>query len=652
MPASRMAMKAVLLFALVSPGQAATVIRSGHAGHWFVPERSGEGWVLEMLSSDQALLYWFTYDEVGQQRWMTAIGEVKPDGEEGERIDFPQLVVTRGARFGATFDPDDVIREIVGEASMRFHTCDEGSFTYSAYGQSQTFEIRRLAGVMGSRCETPHGLAGRRVADHAGQSGSWYDPTHSGEGYALHWATPDQAIITWYSYDASGQQYWMLGVGQVGSDGRIRFPEMHATRGGRFGSGFDPSDVERFAWGELTIELDCHRGIAQYASTIPAFGAGALSLTRLTSLSEVSCPWQVPALTDLYELELAEVPIGGGTPPFAPDPVEVRTITDDGTVLAQRALERGYAPIRFSANTGWIAVGDIVLSSDLHVSADGNRLASSESTEISVAGPPVIWSQATGWQHLSGFAAVSSIVSGVSADFSRMVGRGRTQQQSPQYPWVWTNLGGETRLPLTASIPFGYPTAVSNNGRIVAGNSLRSIAGINRPYAIRWVDQGEPARMLDREGYELGAPMGCNHDCSLIFGSDQSSPSDAHPQSRQAWYWSETEGARYLGSIDQAFLSVIAPYRIGGVTSDGSMVVGTYATSPSTGDVFVWTEHTGLVSLTPLLNAMGIPWPLRSGVDIAPAGGKILLGGETPGWLGSGMLGRNAAVLTLRAKNW
>ncbi|MFB9068960.1 hypothetical protein [Pseudofulvimonas gallinarii] len=85
------------------------------------------------------------------------------------------------ARFGAAFDPDDVIREAVGSASLRFSSCDRGQFSYNAFNQSQTFDVQRLARVMGTRCETPHGVTGREVADHAGQSGSWYDPTHNGE---------------------------------------------------------------------------------------------------------------------------------------------------------------------------------------------------------------------------------------------------------------------------------------------------------------------------------------------------------------------------------------------------------------------------------------------------------------------------------------
>lgn len=645
---------ALVLMIVCGMAQAAMPVRSGHAGHWYATDRSGEGWVLELRGPDSAWLYWFTYDSQGRQRWLTATGQIVPDGDDGQRIDFAQLVVTRGARFGAAFDPDDVIREAVGSASLRFSSCDRGQFSYNAFNQSQTFDVQRLARVMGTRCETPHGVTGREVADHAGQSGSWYDPTHNGEGYALHWATPDQAIVTWYSYDAQGNQYWMLGTGQLDAQGRIHFPDVHATRGARFGTAFDPDDVERFAWGALTFELACDGGSAHYESVLPAFGSGDFDLTRLTSLHEVACPWQRPTLTDLYEFELTEVPIEPGDLPFSPNIVEPRSITNDGTVFALRMLPLGNTPLRFTSPSGWQEIGDIVVPSAFHVSGDGNRIASTEidGESFGIGGPPSLWSASTGWERLAGFAAVYSNVTGVSEDFSYIVGRGSEQFGSGQYMWIWNEHSGELALPFTAEIPFGSPTGVSNDGRIVIGYTRRQIGGVGRAVGVRWMDRGEPEQLIDQYGAELGYPVRCNHDCTLVFGIDQVIPDHTHPYSRQAWHWTQLHGARYLGHLDDAFLPLLAPYRVGGISRNGNMVVGMYATSPQTAEAYVWTEHTGIVSLASLVDVIGQPWPIRSAINVSPDGRKILLGGELPDWGGSGVIGRQAAVLTLRPKHW
>lgn len=257
------------------------VIDERFSSHWSSPERDGEGWMLEILDETTALAYWFTYDENGNQRWLHAVGQIG----EGE-IDFPALVLTTGGRFGPGFDPDDVVRENVGRARMMFADCNTGSLDYEAFGQQQTFAIQRLTSVLSLECETtgpsPH-LDGRE-----GQSGSWFDPSHSGEGYTLQWLPNGQALLIWFSFDTQGDPYWMLGIGQS-SQGMVVFPDVHATRGARFGAAFDPDDVERFLWGELRLELACQTGSAHYHATIPEFGHGTLDLIRLTTLRGLDC---------------------------------------------------------------------------------------------------------------------------------------------------------------------------------------------------------------------------------------------------------------------------------------------------------------------------------------------------------------------------
>lgn len=42
----------------------------GHSAMWYDPARDGEGWMLEILADDRAVLYWFTFDEAGNPRWL------------------------------------------------------------------------------------------------------------------------------------------------------------------------------------------------------------------------------------------------------------------------------------------------------------------------------------------------------------------------------------------------------------------------------------------------------------------------------------------------------------------------------------------------------------------------------------------------------
>jgi hypothetical protein len=49
-------------------------------------------------------------------------------------------------------------------------------------------------------------------------SGSWYDPTHSGEGYVLEVLADQRALVYWFSFDGQGQRRWFFGTGAFEDD--------------------------------------------------------------------------------------------------------------------------------------------------------------------------------------------------------------------------------------------------------------------------------------------------------------------------------------------------------------------------------------------------------------------------------------------------
>jgi hypothetical protein len=616
-------------------------IRSGHAGHWYAADRSGEGWVLELRDAGGAWLYWFTYDEQGRQRWLTAGGNIVADGDSGERIDFSQLVVTRGARFGPDFDPDDVVHEAVGSASFRFDGCDSGQFSYNAFGQSQTFDVQRLARVMGTRCETPHGVIGREVADHAGQSGSWYDPGHNGEGYALHWATPDQAIVTWYSYDDEGNQYWMLGTGQFDSEGRIHFPDVHATRGARFGSAFDPDDVERFAWGELTFDLACDGGSSSYASILPAFGSGQFELTRLTSLHEVACPWQRPGLTDLYDIEVTPLPSAIADYPGEQVLAFRAAMDDDGLIWTTQSTIWGgpYSPIvgkPLSLQPGaqeWVVMEDLELTTNHWLALrSGVATVNGRPSGTADVSQPMRYLHGT-WAPLDPSLPSLAVSTGASRTGNRMLGVTLGGQGDVVPAWHWEDQHGQVDLPgLSASVLFPAsainPILSNEQGTVVFGVLGQFFRPMREPFhhMYVWRDGGAPERIVSADGWVLALPGACNADCTLVFGGashdlEASDPFSAAAARHEPWIWFEdSRHVRYLGQLELP--SPIPPaYGVGGVSPDGSLVVGGYGiysyfssmvdgvprkSNPDrTEDSFVWTPLTGMVSLGRVLDSMG-----------------------------------------------
>src|SRR5262249_27350899 len=73
---------------------AATPVDAHYSGQWFDPTRNGEGIALEILPENRALLYFFTYPPIGapgQQRWLTAIGEMIGNGIEFADVQIPSL---------------------------------------------------------------------------------------------------------------------------------------------------------------------------------------------------------------------------------------------------------------------------------------------------------------------------------------------------------------------------------------------------------------------------------------------------------------------------------------------------------------------------------------------------------------------------------
>ncbi len=72
------------------------VIEAGTSSAWYDPARNGEGFMLEILAGNAAVMYWFTYDGAGAQDWYIAQGEIR-----GNRILFPALMQGIGRNFRA-----------------------------------------------------------------------------------------------------------------------------------------------------------------------------------------------------------------------------------------------------------------------------------------------------------------------------------------------------------------------------------------------------------------------------------------------------------------------------------------------------------------------------------------------------------------------
>lgn len=261
------------------------VLEAGITSSWFDPSHDGEGFLVEILTNDRAVMYWYTYDGEGGQDWLFAPGEVR-----GNRIEFSTLYRASGGIFGPEFDPDKVIVEDVGSASFIWSDCDSGSMSYRIGPGQGRMDLSRIVKLMALDCpEQPQVATHPPVPEEARLSGSWYDPTHDGEGFNLEMLEDNRALVYWFSYDKEGNRRWFFGVGE-NRGGKLVFDEMQTSKGGIFGPDFDPDTVEFPPWGTLELDLDCNEGTATYNSTEEGFGSGVLNVVRLTTIEGFGCP--------------------------------------------------------------------------------------------------------------------------------------------------------------------------------------------------------------------------------------------------------------------------------------------------------------------------------------------------------------------------
>jgi len=263
------------------------------SGSWYTPERNGEGFTLQVLDNGTAHALWFTYPPAGstaQQAWIYASG----GRVEGERIRFEGAFTTRGPRFGPTFDPAAVQVIPWGTLEFRFTTCNQAELTYAgpaAWG-SGTRTVTRLTALAELECTGKRRLGAsgaRTMAGLRARSGAWFDPAHNGEGWNVEELPDGRAQVYWFTYDASGEQAWTIGVSPTSGE-RLTVAEVFRPVGTRFGSGFSVSQVQATPWGRLELDLtSCLAGAVRYQSPLAGFGDGTLTPTRLTVPAGAVC---------------------------------------------------------------------------------------------------------------------------------------------------------------------------------------------------------------------------------------------------------------------------------------------------------------------------------------------------------------------------
>lgn len=584
-----------------APAPSYTTIQAGHSAMWYDPARSGEGWMLEVLPDDGAVVYWFTFDEEGAPRWLTAGGTIVRS-ENGDEIRFDSLIAVHGPQFGPEFDPADAVREDKGSAIFRFHDCDSGEIHFDAYGRQGSFALTRLTRTMGtSGCRPIHGTPGEPVQPYAGQSGSWYDPAYSGQGYSLGWMANGDAALVWFTFDSEGQPYWLTAIGKAEGE-QIIFPELFAVHGGRFADDFDPADVVRTSWGRLEMTLDCDAGQAVYQPTEAGFAAGEFDLRRLTRLQDPACPWVKPKLADLYDFEWTELPVPAYTTPLSPVNFEMTSIADDGTVVGRGHWNGWRGIVRLKpGETEWEKMLENAKPGQnvAFITPDGKTIYA----EYEVPPPPeetvrtshqqlLMWRESTGWKPLQGVVYPINSLNGISQNGKWLTGRSFATNGDRPYAWRWSEETGQVTMD-----DWGTPMGISDDGITAVGTMF-----LGTRWATMWVND-KMKFLYDGSGIRLGVARLCNSDCSFMAGFYQYplNTLDAH----RAWYRTRSGAVTYLDMPEGAFDTNVMDMSRNGDLIAGIQAVWEESHGRLIAEGWLWTEDTGPVSMRDILEGEG-----------------------------------------------
>jgi hypothetical protein len=154
---SALAVTICALFSFSTPVFADLILAEGKpTGQWFNPERGGEGFFVEIISTgstNQISIAMFTYDASGKQLWI--MGNVGI-GANDESVAVPVFVFD-GPSWGDGYDVDDLNTTPFGTITARFPTCDSGLFSVNSDVAlpSRDYSTVRLTDIEGVDCNDP-----------------------------------------------------------------------------------------------------------------------------------------------------------------------------------------------------------------------------------------------------------------------------------------------------------------------------------------------------------------------------------------------------------------------------------------------------------------------------------------------------------------
>jgi len=217
---------------------------------WAVPAGSESGWGINFAhQGDSIFASWFTYDLTGKGLWVVMTApKSAPNTYSGT------FYTTTGPAFNAMpFNPVSVVSTAVGNGTLTFSDANNGSFSYTLNGVTQSKAItREVFGTLPS-CVAAASSASLAAATNY-QDLWWAAPAGSESGWGINLNHESDTIFaTWFTYDLNGSPMWLV-VTAAKSVLGVYTGTLYRTTGPAFSAvPFNPAKVVPTAVGNATL---------------------------------------------------------------------------------------------------------------------------------------------------------------------------------------------------------------------------------------------------------------------------------------------------------------------------------------------------------------------------------------------------------------
>jgi hypothetical protein len=230
---------------------------------WASPANSESGWGINFAhQGDTIFATWFTYDIAGKAYWLSMTATKSAD-----KTYSGGLIQTGGPAFSAVpFDPAMVTRKTMGTGILKFADGDNGSFTYTVNGATQTKAITRQ--LFGSAPSCHYGASPNLLALATNYQDLWWVASGTESGWGVNLTHQgDNIFATWFTYDSDGTPLWLSATAAKQTTGGYS-GLLYRTAGPAFNSApFNPALVSRTAVGIASLNF-LHGNAATLAYTV------------------------------------------------------------------------------------------------------------------------------------------------------------------------------------------------------------------------------------------------------------------------------------------------------------------------------------------------------------------------------------------------